>query len=583
MWPRFSTDDFRVVGHYLGSILIIFSAVMLIPMGYALYKGEYDPLFDFVLSAGVLITIGSLLRFSKLHAPGILPRQGFMIVGLVWVMVSGISALPLMLSGHYETYLDAVFEAVSAFTGTGLSVAVDLDHMSSSANLWRHIMQFLGGLGVVAIALGMGVFSRASGITSLYAAEGRSELIIDTLKCSVRFIITVSVLFVLLGTVLGLFILMHRGFSFDRAFFHSLCVTITGYSTGGFSPMTSSIIYYHAPEFEVVIMILMAGGMFSFALYGYMLTHGAREFFLDAEVRALLLWMMAILAILAASVARDPQVNSIFVVLRRHLFTIISSSSNTGFAVFYSTQMSTFVTKGAVFASILAMAVGGAANSTSGGIKGIRLAQIIRYIVADVKCALLPESAKSAIHYHHLGRQTLKEDEVRYAMTITLLFVATYLLGTMMGVIYGYAPIDALYESVSATSNTGLSTGVTSPAMPAMLKIIYILQMLLGRLEFITIAAMLVGIWISVTPRAIAYFKLHHVFHKAMGGRTQALLHEKMTVESGQQKQFGWGYQERFGGPKGQSEQASQLLQTEDFRLTHSYKPTGSAQDTHKH
>lgn len=522
MWPRLSADDFKVVGHYLGSILMICSAVMVIPMVCALIKGEYDPLFDFILSAGVLTTIGALLRFSKLHAPGILPRQGFMIVGLVWVLVSSVSALPLMLSGHYETYLDAWFEAVSAFTGTGLGVSVDLDHMSCSVNLWRHIMQFLGGLGVVAIALGMGVFSRASGIKALYAAEGRSEVIIDSLKRSVQFIITVSILFVLLGTIFGVIMLDHRGLSFGRACFHAFCTTITGYSTGGFSPMSTSIIYYHAPEFEVVLMVLMAAGMFSFALYGYMLTHGAREFFLDAEVRALLFWLMAVIAILAASVARDPQVPSMFVVLRRHLFTIISSASNTGFAVFYNGQMSTLVTKGAVFASILAMAVGGAANSTSGGIKGIRLAQIFRYIVADVKAALLPESARAAIHYHHLGRQTLQEDEVRYAMTITLLFVVTYLLGTMLGVIYGYAPLDALYESVSATSNTGLSTGVTSPNMPVVLEVVYILQMLLGRLEFITIAAMMVGIWVSVSPRAAEYFGLQKIYRRVLGARTSA-------------------------------------------------------------
>jgi trk system potassium uptake protein TrkH len=138
----------------------------------------------------------------------------------------------------------------------------------------------------------------------------------------------------------------------------------------------------------------------------------------------------------------------------------------------------------------LAMAIGASACSTAGGFKGIRMGLIFKALVQDVRRMISPESARVTEKWHHITTRVLDDSAVRAAMLIVISYVGLYSFGTLVGVYYGYDPVQALFDAVSAGSNTGLSCGVASPAMPAPMKVVYIFEMWAGRLEFMSVFAL---------------------------------------------------------------------------------------------
>jgi trk system potassium uptake protein TrkH len=146
------------------------------------------------------------------------------------------------------------------------------------------------------------------------------------------------------------------------------------------------------------------------------------------------------------------------------------------------------------------MAVGGSSGSTAGGIKALRVGLIAKGIVARVKQVLLPKSAQISSTYEHMGKHKLTGDLLSSALIIASLYVITYIIGTLAGISYGYGALPSAFESISAASNAGLTSGLTAVGMPALLKVIYILEMWMGRLEFITLLALVASFIASIVP-----------------------------------------------------------------------------------
>jgi len=137
------------------------------------------------------------------------------------------------------------------------------------------------------------------------------------------------------------------------------------------------------------------------------------------------------------------------------------------------------------------MALGGAACSTTGAIKMIRIGIIAKAFIEDVKRIIMPEHAVIAQRFHHIKEVLLEDKVVRPAVIITLAYLILYWAGAIVGMLYGYPFLESLFESTSAAANVGLSCGITSAAMPAGLKITYIIQMWAGRLEFMSVLTLL--------------------------------------------------------------------------------------------
>jgi trk system potassium uptake protein TrkH len=134
-----------------------------------------------------------------------------------------------------------------------------------------------------------------------------------------------------------------------------------------------------------------------------------------------------------------------------------------------------------------AMAFGGSSCSTAGGIKMLRLGVIIKALQQDLKRIILPERAVVEQRLHHLREMFLEDKQVRAALLITVAYLALYAIGALVGMFYGYPFLDSLFESTSAAANVGLSCGITAPDMPMGLKLTYIIQMWIGRLEFMSV------------------------------------------------------------------------------------------------
>ncbi|MDR2105827.1 MAG: hypothetical protein LBP24_00250 [Coriobacteriales bacterium] len=503
MWPRFQRHDLGVVAHYLGTIILLLGVIMLIPLGVSLLMQEWDITSNYLVGAGCAVTVGGLMRLGSISHATLERRQAIAITSFVWIAGALVAAIPLWLSGHYGSYLDAVFEGVSGLTSTGFTLCQDIDHLSTADNMWRFTLQFLGGQGVIVVALSLGIFTQVG--SSFYSAEGRNEYVLPNIKKTAQFIWQFSSIVVFCGTLVLTAVSLALGIEPVRSIFHGLWVTIGAYDTGGFAPQSLSLMYYHSWPLEIIAMVLMLMGAVNFALYARMWKGGFRstfrEFTRDIEIRTLALWTVFTLGTFVAAVCAGQFLTDYSGLVRRGVFTIVSATTNTGYQVLSTNQITTLLTSGAFFMLIVAMAIGGSSGSTAGGIKALRIGIIAKGVLARIKDVLAPKSARNTTSYQHLGRHIISSEVTGAAMTIAILYVVTYIIGAVAGIAAGYDAIPATFESVAATSNAGLSAGIATPDAPAFMKLVYIVQMWVGRLEFLAFLAVLFSLVASLRPR----------------------------------------------------------------------------------
>lgn len=487
-----------MIGHYLGRTFLIVAAAGSTPLLWAAVTAEWNPFGSFLLMVGVFAFLGVLGSWLSPPQPRLDWSQGMVVVALAWLVVPVIGAIPFILSGHFGTPLDAIFDSVSGLTTTGLAVISDLDHLASSLNFWRHLLQFLGGLGIIVAALT--VFVGPGGIT-LYFGEARGERFLPSVTSISRFIWMVAVVHlaavVSALTLVGWLVL---GFQFHRAAFHAINMFLAGFSTGGFAPQSTSIGYYHSAIFEGVAAVSMVAGVMSFGVHHSLWRGPRRDAIANLETRTLLSTFGFTLLLTLTGLAATSAFTEITGLTRQGLFQVFSAHTTTGWATISSTELSAW--GGLAFGGIaIAMALGGMGSATAGGVKALRVGLTVKAVVNQVKRALLPEQALVPATYYQGGRRHLTHDAVMAVMTISLLYVALYLLGTGVAMAYGIPLQQALFESVSASATIGLSVGVTDPSMPVLLQIVYMLQMWAGRLEFLALFSLVGFLYAAVRGR----------------------------------------------------------------------------------
>lgn len=500
MWIRLTFNDLRTIAHYLG-VLVLFSTLTYVPpMLVGIVFGEWDAVARYLFAAGVSLVSGSLLRFARVEHARLNQQQALIVTGLVWVVLAFFASIPLYGSGHFASYLDAFFDSVSGLTTTGASIILDLDHLSYTDNMFRFMIHLFGGLGVIVVAISFGLFGKNGG-SSMYNSEGRSEHVVPNIVQTARFIGKLAMVFILAATALLTIMLVFNGMFPTRAFLHALWLSISGFITGGFTPTSLSVMYYHNLGVEIVLMVLMVLGTINFMLYNEIIHGRLRPFLKDLETRTLVIWLTVVALVFAASLVSSAMFNGLPAMLRRGLFLIVGAFTTTGFQNVTTNEFTTVLTSGAFLVLALLMAVGGSAGSTAGGIKLFRVGVIAKSMFASVKKKLSPDSARVVVSYEHIGRRVLTPGVVSEAMTVCLLFVATYLLGSMAGIAHGYEATQAVFESVAMASNGGLTSGIVSAGMPPSLEIVYIFEMWAGRLEFLTLLALIAKIVVSLDPR----------------------------------------------------------------------------------
>lgn len=502
MWQRYTFYDLRVIAHYLGVLLVYTGAAMAVPLVTAAASSEWEPAARYLFSMGIALTVGSAMRMLRIE-PGRLNRQqAIAVTSFAWIVVAAIAAIPLALSPHYQSYLNALFDSVSSFTTTGVTIISNPDHISNADNMWRFISVYAGGAGLVVVAMSFGLFGRVAD-SSLYESEGRSEHVLPNVVQTARFILRFSLAVIVVASIVLAAICLLHGMQVPRALLHGFWLAVSGYMTGGLTPMSTSITYYHSVMVEGVLMVLMLLGSVSFLLQSEVLRSRVQGYFRDIEVRTAVVWIGIMLALFIVTLSSSTLMRSLPELARTGLFTFISAATTTGFSTLTSNQLTSIMPSGALLILALVMSVGGASGSTAGGIKLKNIAIIGKSAFETLKGVASPDSARVVTTYYHIGRRCLGAEEVKRAMTVFTMFVIMYIVGALVGVAHGYDAVSAITESVAMASNGGISTGITQASMPALLKIMYIAEMWAGRLEFITLLAVGVKICASLRPRGL--------------------------------------------------------------------------------
>jgi trk system potassium uptake protein len=175
---------------------------------------------------------------------------------------------------------------------------------------------------------------------------------------------------------------------------------------------------------------------------------------------------------------------------RKGFYQLISGHTTTGFMTIYARQFINEWGEIALFAIMIAMLIGGSACSTAGGFKGLRMGILYSAFRKDIRRIVIPESVVSVQKYHHIKDIILEDSTVRSALLIIAAYIMTFTFGTLACMLYGYPFALAAFETASATGNVGLTAGLIAPAMPAVLKAVFIIIMWMARLEFMSVLAL---------------------------------------------------------------------------------------------
>jgi trk system potassium uptake protein TrkH len=489
-------EDHLVIGKYTGKVVIGVGLLMLVPLATSLAFAEWDTALDFLIGMSACFIFGLATQIVCRTERDLTWSHGLVVASGSWIVATVLGALPHWLSGHEGSYLDAMFDVMSGYTTTGLYLLQDLDHLSNGMNMWRHVLTYAGGQGIVVIALAF-LFKGTAGAYKVYVGEGKEERLLPNVVHTARAIWLVSFTWLAVGATALIALGFALGQPPARAVLHGLWVYLGAWSTGGFAPTSYNTMLYHSPWYEVASAVIFIAGSFNFALHWALWKGKRREIVRNIETVSFAITLTALTILATYGLAKAGVYPDAVTLFRKAFYQLASGHTTTGFATIYSRAFVTQWGPIGLIATTIAMAIGASACSTAGGIKGIRIGVIFKAFRQEIKRMVSPESAVVREDYHHIRDAQLGDGLVRTAMTITIAYVALYVAMALAGTVYGYPFLEAAFEGVSAAANTGLSCGVTSPAMPTVMKALYIGAMWLGRLEFMSVFA-LVGYLITI-------------------------------------------------------------------------------------
>jgi trk system potassium uptake protein TrkH len=464
----------------VGMILLLSSVMMLTPLLILIsHPEEAIYLWAFCIPAASLFFMGFFLwkAFRSPLSITLTVQEGGITILLSWIVVILFSAWPFA-SALDLPYSQAIFESVSGWTTTGLTV-VNVASTGKMVLIWRSIIQLAGGAGLAIIMMSAIVGPVGVGIAS---AEGRSDQLVPQVKQSARLVLIIYAGYALAGTI------AYRiaGMSLFDAVNHSFAAI----STGGFSTRAESIGYWDSAAVEAVTLPLMLLGNLSF-VSAWLLWHGKlRTVVRNGEVRllAVLIPLSAAAVFLLTSQALYPQLGKS---IRVAVFETVTAITTTGFStVNYGSWNSA-----GLFLLILLMLIGGGTCSTAGGIKQYRVYLFWRTLRWDIQRAIMPRTAILERSLWEGNRRVFLDDaRIRQVLTFILMYLMTYLFGVLVLCACGCPLVDSLFEFASALGTVGLSVGVTSAGMPDAALWSEIIAMFLGRLEFIVVIVSVIKI-----------------------------------------------------------------------------------------
>jgi trk system potassium uptake protein len=470
--------------HLLGTVLLITAALYtsILPMG--LLSGYLmDALRHFGIPALVLTALGLILR--KTGDSGVRMRMSDAGQAVFWGWSAlVVSAMPPFISLAGMSLVQAVFESVSGWTTTGLSVA-DIPRTHALIFLWRSILQLAGGAGLAILLI-----SLAGGVSnSLYSrVEGR-ELLVPQVRSSARLVLQLYAAYLVAGVLAYVAV----GMSLFEAFNHA-CAAI---STGGFSTRFESIGSWDSMPVEAVSIALMILGNLNFLTAWLLVRRRWKTLSQNSELRlsVLALGVGIVLVYVFTTMNVYASFGKDF---RVAVFEVVSALTTTGFSTATCDQWH----PSGVTVLIILMIIGGGACSTAGGLKQVRVYILWKYMLRSVMQFVLPRGAiLPLLVYDGEKRRSVADEEMSTVTAFSLLYLALLVLGTLLLTLHGFTVTDSLFEFASALGTVGLSIGVTGPKTPDIVLLAETAGMLLGRLEILLVFSAVRPVWRSLHGR----------------------------------------------------------------------------------
>jgi trk system potassium uptake protein TrkH len=468
----------------IGRMVAIFSMLLLVPLGFAL--SEKDPAEDSFLIAWAL-TLGAGLLLSLLvrrFRRELQPRDGFLLVGFTWLVLPLFGSLPLMLALPALSFTDAYFEAMSAFTATGATVLVGLDGLPLSLNVWRCFMMWVGGLGIIVLAVAILPLLGVGG-SQLFKAESAGPM--KDQKLTPRIADTARAIWgtYFLLSVACFFAYRLAGMSWADAFMH-MCSTV---SLGGFSSHDASFGYWDSPLIEAVAVLFMLLSGISLVLYfvAWRL-RSIRPITRNAEVAGFCLSIGATVALITGYLLFNGEYSDPLLALRHAVFHVVSIATTTGYATHDYAQWP-------VFAPLLMILLGcfaTSAGSTGGGIKMVRMLLLLKQSRRELIRIVHPNAVSPVV----LGGQAVSERVMSSVIAFMMMYGATLVGLTMLLLFTGLDVVTAFTAVVACVNNIGPGLGDVGPAvnfrgLSDAQTWVCTLAMLLGRLELLSLLVLL--------------------------------------------------------------------------------------------
>ena len=459
----------RVVAKYLGQAFLMLAALTCVPAAMAGAGGNPAVARRYLAVILVFAAYGALTAGIRVAA-NMQRNEALVITALVFTLSGFAMAFPL--TGYDIPFVDALFEAVSGVSTTGLSTLGSVEGRPASFLFARAWLQWVGGLGVLALVLALLI---EPGVTAKRLGFDERVDIAGGTQAHVR---RVSLVYLVI-TVIGILALLAVGEPALDAITHTLAAV----STGGFANHDDSLAGIASWPARVVITLLSLAGAISFALYYLGAFRHPSSLLREPQFRGLLvLCAVTVAALFGFMTLAHPERTTAN--LADAVLTGISAQTTTGFSSLPLADLDS----GSKLTLIVSMFIGGEVGSTAGGLKVLRLLVLLSLVRLLVQQSAIPSTGRVSAT---VGGLPLQADEINAAVTLLIVYLLVILLSWAAFLVSGHAPLDALFDIVSAVATAGLSVGVVSATLEPGLKAVLCLDMLMGRVEVIAFLVLL--------------------------------------------------------------------------------------------
>jgi trk system potassium uptake protein TrkH len=441
------------VAHVLGLMMAFFGLLYLLPIAWSLGVSD-GAVLDFVVAGVINVIIGfAVAATTRKYRRELKPRDGFLLVSLSWALMSASASIPFMIALPDLGFTDAYFEAVSGLTTTGSTVLNHLDDLPQSINLWRHTLHWIGGIGIIVLAVAVLPLLGVGGM-QLYKAETPGP--VKDEKLTPRITETAKALWFtyLAISIVGIVALRIAGMSW----FDAICHGFSAIALGGFSTHDLSVGYFNSAGVELVLVAIMLVGAINFSRHFLAFRNlSFKPYKSDSEGKAVLIVLGSSVALVTMVLWLSETYSGFAETLRHALFNVVSIATTTGFVTENYETWPAFIPVWILFLSCITCSTG----STGGGIKMFRTLLLVRQARRELKLLVHP----SAVIPIRIGGVAVPDRVAYSVLAFIFLYFGTILVFTFAMLATGADIVTAFSAVVASINNLGPGMGEVGPAV----------------------------------------------------------------------------------------------------------------------